>query len=721
MTSAIVTIPSFDFTAFYYPNILEALIKYKREYVPELTDESDVEPSIQFMKMMALVSHLNNCLIDMVANENTLPTAQLTETVRNMLRLIDYEMRPASPAQADIIYQLSKVFTTSFEIIPERAQIATTKTDSSDPIYYEALTSLTIDRTDQHSYVLADENGVFTDYTAKANSTITPADDFTPWATPDSKDAIYFGHKQVLWDVLSVVLTTAAANIIGVWEFYDGDWSKTSPTSVTDLGTTLQFDLTSLLGSSNRQGTKIRIQLNSSAAFEDVFSAWSGTANIATTSALLGQISPSINPTDYTIGSDWTILEVIDNTQNLTQNGNVTFTLPQTLTKDWISTEIDNKNAFWLRYRITTVTTPTAPIFQYTKMDAGKQYVKKLVTQGRTKTDSPFNSTGLSDQQFKLSEENFLWGSEIVTVGGDIWARVNNFLDSSPTDKHYMIILGENDVATIIFGGNEKGAVPPIGIGNIIISFRYGGGADGNVGANTITIDKTGLTFIDNAKNPRQATGWAEADGASETSLARVKIEGPASIRTKNVAIGPDDVIAMAKDYEGTDGSNPFERAFAIEEGYGPKTVELVVMAKGGGLASSAQLLAIEEYFNGDKYANPPLPQRIVANQQVVAVNYNQRSIDITAIVYGNIEKSTIETKLTQILQPNALKDDGVAYEWDFGELIEVSRLNHEIFAVDEDNITKVEISVPGSSGVQLQPRELPILGTLNITVITPS
>jgi hypothetical protein len=718
--ASIVTVPSFDFTAFYYQQILDALMLYKRENVPELTDESDIEPSVQFMKMMALVGHLNNCLTDMVANESTLPTAKLVETIRNMLRLIDYEMKPATPAQADIIYQLSKVFTSSFEIIPSRSQIATEQTEDTDPIYYEALTGLTIDRTDQHSYVFADENGTFTDYTTEANSTTTPTNDFTPWSTPASKDAIYFGHKHVLWDKLNIILTTPGANISGVWEFYDGDWSKTNPSSVTDLGTTLEFDLTSLLGSSNRQGTKLRIQLNSTSAFEDVYSTWSGSANIATTSNLLGQVSPSTDQTDYTIGSDWTILDVNDGTQNLTQSGEVSYTLPQTVNQDWIQSEVNNETAFWIRYRITVVTTPTAPVFQYTKMDTGKQYVKRLVTQGRTKTDSPFSSNGLDNQQFKLNEENFLWGSETVTVGSDTWTRVDNFLDSLSTDKHYTVVLGENDIATIVFGGNGKGAAPPVGIGNITVLYRHGGDTNGNVGANKITVDKTGLTFIDNAKNPRQAVGWAEADGASETSLARVKIEGPASIRTKDVAIGPDDVVLMAKNYQSSDGSSPFERAFAIEEGYGPKTIELVLMAKGGGFASAEQLSAIAEYFNGNKYSNPQLPQRIVANQQVVAVNYNQKTVDVTAIVYGNIEKTIIEDRLTQILQPNALKSNGSTYEWDFGELIEQSKLNHEIFDIDEDNITKVEISVPSSSGVQLQPRELPIVGALSITVVAP-
>ena len=120
-----ITIPSFDFSGFYYPELLEALIQYKRAYVPELTDESEFEPFIQALRAFALTGHLSNTLIDLVANESTLPTAQLTQTVRNMLKLIDYRLSPATPAQTDIIYELSKVFVSTTEVISANAQAAT--------------------------------------------------------------------------------------------------------------------------------------------------------------------------------------------------------------------------------------------------------------------------------------------------------------------------------------------------------------------------------------------------------------------------------------------------------------------------------------------------------------------------------------------------------------------------------------------------------------------
>lgn len=711
-----ISVPSFNFSAFYYPDILEALIEYKRLNVPELTDESAEEPTIQLLRAFALVGHLNNTLIDLVANEAVFRTAKLAESVRDHLRLIAFEMSPATPSQTDIIYELSKVFTSSFEIIPDLAQASTKREGTNPIIYFEALGSVTITRTDKHTYVLAEENGSFTDYTTEANSPTTPADDWQPWSSPASKDAIYWGHDSVMWNELSAFLTTHALNITGVFEFYDGDWQKTAPTSVTDNGSSLEFDLTSLLGASNRQNTKVRVFLNSTGAYEEVFSTWSGTKNIATT-GLLGQSTPSTEKGDYTVGSDWTILEVTDGPSNFTQDGKVEFEIPQTEDLNWSKGTVDGKEAFWLRYRIISVAAPTAPIFQYTRMDEGKQYVKKLVTQGRSYDESPFSSTGLSGQSFELSKEYFIWLSDTgkIKVEGEVWTRKDNFLNSALNDKHYVIKLGQKDRATIYFGGPTAGKVPPVGVGNITASYRYGAKNNGNVGANTVTVDKTGLTYINKLWNPRQAVGWQEADGSTEESLEQVKVEGPASLKTKEIAIGPDDVVELTKRFVDENGASPFSRAAAIEEGYGPKTIELVVVAAGGGIATAEQLEALEEYFNGNKYAVPPKKKHLVANQEVVAVNYTQKLIAIDVTVYGEVTEAAVKNRLIQVIQPEALKEDGVTYEWKFGAKVPTSRISHEVFKLD-DSITDVDVNTP-SSDISLFAKELPKTTALLITV----
>jgi len=714
---AVIQIPDFDFAIFYYGEILESLMAYKRINVPEHTDESAQDPLIQHMRMTALVGHLNNVNIDAVANESTLPTSRLVEQVRNMLRLIDYEMSPASPSSCDILYELAKVLTATTVVVTELAQSSTKREGDEPIIYFEALSELEVERTDQFSYVLAEEAGAFADYTSDGNNQVG-GNEFTPWSTPDVKDAVYFGHKQALWSLLQVNIALAASGILGVWEYYDGDFRKTAPTSVTDMTGYLRIDLTSYLGTSNRAGTLVRVQVNESTAFEDLESQWVGGANIVETTGYLGQTTPSLDPADYTVGSDWQELTgIIDGTSDLTGSGDVEYSFPQNVTEDWVEGEVDGKTAYWMRYRITEVSTPSSPDIDYARMDTDKQYIVVNVTQGRSKTDDPLGSSdGTANQRFETSEDHYINGSAQVWVDSSPWVEVNDFLSSEPGDTHFRVELGEDDRATIVFSDGNAGRIPPSGINNVVCQFRYGADNNGNVGARTVSLDKTGLTNINSLINPRSAGGWDQAEGATDESLEQAKIAGPASLRVKEVALSSSDVEILTIAFVDDDGSSPFSRALAIEEGFGPKTVEVVVVASGGLQASAAQIAALELYLNGDRYSVPPVQKRIVQNQEATAVNFTEKVIDIVATVKGDTTQEAIEAQLAQVIQPEALKEDGATYEWEFGGEVTTSRISHEIFKVDQ-SITDVDITTPPAD-VGLLQRELPVLGTVSITIV---
>lgn len=715
MAGTVIQIPSFNFAAFFYPEILESLLIYKRANIPELTDESDQEPSIQLLRAFALVGHLNNVLADAIANESTLPTAKLPETVRNMLRLIDFEVRPATPAGAEQLVKLSRIFSVPREVVPDRAQFATRRREGDNSeAYFEALVGLTTERTDQYGAVYAEESGVFTDHTTDANAGTT----FQAFASVDSGDKLYFGHATAMWSQMNLdVVTTPLHIAIGVWEYYDGDALDTEPDSVTNVGGgVLRFNLNVLLGDQNRFGAEVTIQLDETGASQTVTSQWDGSNNYAETN-LLGQSVPSTTTTDYTVGVLWQeFLGIVDGTANLQATGDVDYTFPQTEEENWKPTTINDFEGYFTRFRVVETSGAGAYELARCRMDTGDTYVLVDVVQGRSVQGEILGSSnGDGGQEFETSREYFIDGSQEVRVNAEVWTEVDNFLSSSSQDKHYRIQLGENDKASVVFGDGVTGRVPDVGQGNIAIDYRFGADVDGNVGARTIVVDKTGLSFVNSVTNPRQATGWAEADTASEESLERVKIEGPATLRTKETAISPNDVEDLTSRFTDANGSSPFSRSSAIEEGFGPKTVEHVVVANGGGQATGAQLAALDLYFNGD--GTSANPKRMVSNQQVVSVNHTPRPINVTATVYASVDLAAeIRNALAGLLQPEALEDDGVTYVWDFGGEIPDSRINHEIFNVDS-RISKVILTEP-SSPIQLDRRELPANGTFNITII---
>ena len=66
--------------------------------------------------------------------------------------------------------------------------------------------------------------------------------------------------------------------------------------------------------------------------------------------------------------------------------------------------------------------------------------------------------------------------------------------------------------------------------------------------------------------------------------MAELKILGPASLRTLGKAITPSDIETLAVQFTSpTTGSSVVSRAKAIEETYGVKTIELLVVMKNKG------------------------------------------------------------------------------------------------------------------------------------------
>lgn len=726
MAQEIVEVPSFQF-GMYYGDILEALLQYVRENAPELSDESEFEPWVQLMRAQALATHEHNVLLDVVAQESVLSTARLQESVRELLKPQGYALRAAQPGTAELVVEFTNVINTPRVIIPEGAQFSTERDlVTGETAFFEADTDVSSEATHQFTSVFSYEDGVWADFTASAILPTTPATDWTPWATPDVGDELYFGHSTTMWDRIDLFVTTetVAGSGYGVWEFYNGDTVRAKPDSVTPIASRIRFGVNSYLGNENRQGTVIRVRLNSTLETEDAVVVWTGSQNVIET-GLIGQVVASTDPNDYSIGAEWEPLTGVTSASGTgdlypgVDEDVITWALPQNQDQNWTITEVNGTSAYWIRFR--WIEAPTSgPVMQYATMTEGKQYIKCAVTQGRTFTDSPLGSSnGTPNQRFTSAKANFIDnGADELLVDGDQWTRVDDFLSSTSTDQHYMVELtGDDNKAELIFGDGVNGAIPDVGISNIVWTYRFGANVNGNVGANTITKDQTSLIYVNRLWNPRQSLGWSAAEGATEQSLQRAKQLAAKLSQTKGVAMSSSDLAPLTIRYQTEDGSSPFARAYAVEEMYGPKTVGLVVMTGGGGQATQEQLDALSLFFNGD--GTTENPSRFVANQRVVAVNYEQQSIDIDAIVHAKgVSRQEIENSLTTLFQPSAQDEDG-NWVWEFASLVSTSRIDHEIHEVSPA-ISDVALSLP-SGNIQLKSMELPIIGSLNIQVIDPT
>ena len=92
------------------------------------------------------------------------------------------------------------------------------------------------------------------------------------------------------------------------------------------------------------------------------------------------------------------------------------------------------------------------------------------------------------------------------------------------------------------FTERQYGRVPPPGAEIYMVSYRFGGGRQGNVQAEKLTILRSSLPYINSVTNYEAAKGGADAESLEE-AVMRV----PQKLRTRECAVTPEDFETVSK------------------------------------------------------------------------------------------------------------------------------------------------------------------------------
>lgn len=575
--------------------------------------------------------------------------------------------------------------------------------------------------------------GVFeysTDYASEANDEIST---FPIWTDASySENAVYFGHENIIFNQLDIIVGAGSPDSKGVWEYFDPNLSKTNPNSVVDLGGSIRFNVDNLLdpdgNETERAGALVKVLYNPTGKSQTVISTSAVTNNFVDT-GLLGQTVVDTDVRNYTVSVDWNPFpNLVDNTDDLKNDGTVTFTLPMDTNRRWTKTTINGIEGYWIRYRAIPTTPTVYPILNNIKTTEGNQYFPFIVTQGTTIVEEILGSSnGQPSQEFTTLQGpvfDLSYTIEVDETGGGswtTWTEVPNFLNSSSTDRNFKTKYDTEDRLIIISGNDVNGRIPPLGTENIRGTYRIGGDLDGNVGSDQITGNIDGVSFVAAVTNPRPAIGWTikEGDESDSAGLERAKEAGPASIRNQGKAVTPADIPHVAiNEYRTEEGAQLIERAFAEEELFGPKTVGLTVMGLGGEFLTAEQISDLEEFYNGNKYSIPPVEGVLLVNTQLTVVNYDPKLVNCTYTVVGTgITVDQIKNALAAYLQPNA-KDKEGNYIHDFGGDVTVVKLDcavNDISSTIKDVIRTLPVS-----NVGLAPSQLPNPGEIIVNIQEP-
>jgi hypothetical protein len=300
-----------------------------------------------------------------------------------------------------------------------------------------------------------------------------------------------------------------------------------------------------------------------------------------------------------------------------------------------------------------------------TQIPAGLDPPQVIVTvANREIFEESFSSTGLPSQQIVLSSTPYLDNTAVVNATNGTYTQVDTFLNSKATDFHFTLAVDSVGRGVLTFGDGVNGQIPS---DNLTVVYSVGGGASGNVDANTIVkinepvLDVVGNRIVATATNPTAASG-----GVNRETTAAIKQKAPPSTKITDRTVSLDDYEIGAENIEGV------ARALMVTSdqvvGVAENRGFLYIVPDGGGLPSAALKSSVETELTVTR------PNTITFKFEVVDPQY--LAVDIVVRAYfatgqnPNIVATAINTAFNdyfQISNPDGTKNTLVKFGLKYG------------------------------------------------------
>lgn len=307
----------------------------------------------------------------------------------------------------------------------------------------------------------------------------------------------------------------------------------------------------------------------------------------------------------------------------------------------------------------------TAPIFYQLLADlvfqAGETTKTAAVENSTTQTTT-VTSSALANQSFTLPATPYIDDSASAVFADGAYTQVDNFLSSTASDRNFIVIVDQNDRATLRFGNGVNGAIPQ---GSGTITYKTGGGSAGRVEAGALKqmeksyTDSLGARTVVTPSNAAASSG-----GLDRETNAQISVNGPQSLRVLKRAVAREDYEIAALAVPGV------ARALhvTIDEyaGVPENTGYLFVVPVGGGAPSSTLLASVLAQFADAG----PYPKTNTFNVVVQGASY--LVINVSMVIYlkqgfaGATVRAAIAAALALYFAPQNV-DDTPNTNIDFG------------------------------------------------------
>jgi len=300
------------------------------------------------------------------------------------------------------------------------------------------------------------------------------------------------------------------------------------------------------------------------------------------------------------------------------------------------------------------------------------------------------------DKQSLIETEGEEAISEVKNAAGnptEIWVRwkkVDDFFDSKPESRHYIINRVSGEVQ---FGDGIHGMIPPIGKDNIRATYQSGGGKDGNVNASEIQTLKTSIPFVDKVNNPTPAGG-----GSNTETVEKVLERGPQFLRNRGRAVTFEDYEWLVKEASPDIARVKCLPNFNNEGTFEPGWVTVVLVPESSEekpVPSPLLLKKVEEYLK-DRCSNV-----LVSAKRLQVIGPDYIKVSVIADIYpisinlaSDAEKKAIDA-LKAFLHPLTGGADKTG--WEFGRMVCFSDLYALLEDIEEiDHVENVSMTLEG-------------------------
>jgi hypothetical protein len=190
-----------------------------------------------------------------------------------------------------------------------------------------------------------------------------------------------------------------------------------------------------------------------------------------------------------------------------------------------------------------------------------------------------FSSTGLPNQEVRLTGTPYLDGSLELTAANGDYTAVENLLESAAGDRHLVVTVDQNDRAVLRWGNGVSGAIPA---GTITARYKVGGGAAGRVEANKLRkIEGSFADVLGNAAQVLVNNPSASSVALDRQSVEEIRLLAPQTLRVLERTVAREDFEINAKRVAGV------ARALMLtsdqEDGILENAGILFVVPEGGG------------------------------------------------------------------------------------------------------------------------------------------